>query len=370
MASVTDKLYIKSADWNQNLYANNSFSFSWNETLWYVLSTYTPSVTSVSNTMWWTAVDNTLNMWEVYSLYAGAGVWVILYDVTPQPQTYKIVKFVKNWVEYCVPGSWSSAYVVDFLLVGWGWGWWGYPWWASWWWGAWWLLECCWFNVDWDIGITIWWWWAWWNSSVWYNWWNSMINFWCYNYIIAFWWWGWNGGVAQNCHWWQDWGSWWWNWFPWVERCWYWCPWQWNNWWAYLTRAGWWGWWAWCAWCDWIYWWKNKCCWWNWWIWIQNNFSWTNVYYSWWWWWTWLNWHWVWWCWWWWNWDSNTWCNATFYWWWWWAWLNSWWWAWCQWIAIIRYPTACWYDMSGWCKYTCGDYTIHCFTSDGTLSVN
>ena len=46
------------------------------------------------------------------------------------------------------------------------------------------------------------------------------------------------------------------------------------------------------------------------------------------------------------------------------------WWNWGWWVAIFRYPTECWYNIEWWCKYTCWDYTIHCFTSNGTLTVS
>jgi hypothetical protein len=39
-------------------------------------------------------------------------------------------------------------------------------------------------------------------------------------------------------------------------------------------------------------------------------------------------------------------------------------------VFILRYPTSAWYNMTWGCKYTCWNYTIHCFTSDWTLTVN
>lgn len=65
----------------------------------------------------------------------------------------------------------------------------------------------------------------------------------------------------------------------------------------------------------------------------------------------------------------SRWCDATYYWWWGWWGSNTYWWNWCQWIFIIRYPTACNYCISWGTKYTCWDYTIHCFTSSWPLTV-
>ena len=36
-------------------------------------------------------------------------------------------------------------------------------------------------------------------------------------------------------------------------------------------------------------------------------------------------------------------------------------------IFILRYPTACWYSLTGGCKYTCWNYTIHCFTKSWAI---
>lgn len=243
-----------------------------------------------------------------------------------------------------------EAYI-EFLLVWWGW--WG---WninkASWWWWAWWLLHCCDYLItSWQYCVVVWdWWWTWaWRSQTeWCNWCNSTFD-----WITAYWWWGWAG--TQWYDYWQNWWSWWWwGWCAW----WTWCVWQWHDWgkWAWYSSSssGWWGWWwAWWAWCCW-----SRPYWWLWWTWCTLNISWVSYTYSR-------------------GWDGSAclgscwtprdWVN---YWdWWWWA-CWCYWYCWHSWIFIARYPTACWYNISWWCKYTCWDYTIHCFTSDGTLTIS
>jgi hypothetical protein len=37
---------------------------------------------------------------------------------------------------------------------------------------------------------------------------------------------------------------------------------------------------------------------------------------------------------------------------------------------MVRYPTACNYNITWWNKYTDWNYTIHCFISDWTLTIN
>jgi len=278
---------------------------------------------------------------------------------------------------------------IDFLLIWWWWWWWLLAWW---WGGGWWYIECNWYEIDnWDICIIIWTWWSWATVCRWWwnNWWNS-----CFWDIVACWWgWGWWYETDKN---WKDWWSgWWWSW--WAEYWWSWAcynmpgcwvSWQWNSWWCWMNcwtsqrRTWWWwggAWWDWCRW--WCYWtWSCYCTqltvWWAWWLWKCSCISWSCQWYAWW---------WSWWdlcyntsgpvCWWWWRWwatDGKR--NATWYWWWgWWSWqccCSGRAWNWCKWIFIARYPTACWYDITWWTKYTCGDYTIHCFTSNGTLTVN
>ena len=255
-----------------------------------------------------------------------------------------------DWVSAtCSVSAIIEAYI-EFLLVWWGW--WG---WninkASWWWWAWWLLHCCDYLItSWQYCVVVWdWWWtwAWYSQTEWFNWCNSTFD-----WITAYWWWGWAGTSWYNY--WQNWWSWWWwGWCAW----WTWCAWQWHNWgcWAWYSSSssGWWGWWwAGSNWCNW-----QRTYWWLWWTWCTLNISWVSYTYSK-------------------GWDGSA-ClgscwtpgNWVNYWdWWWWAcWCN--WYCWHSWIFIARYPTACWYSIIWWCKYTCGDYTIHCFTSDWTLTV-
>lgn len=254
--------------------------------------------------------------------------------------------------------------VIDFLLVWWWWGWWywrgSYNCWAWWWW-AWWLIYCTDYELsDWSYSVII---WAWWNRS---NWWDS-----CALWCIAVWWWFWWDNYNGNYVKWQDWWSWWgWIYYYWL---WNWTTWQWNSWWSSSSSAAWWGWW----WIWWAGWAGSSWNWWTWWLWCLLTITWANQYYaSWWGWWSnstpWHSYHW-WWCWWWYN-NGYVYAtNATTYWsWWWWGWLTSAckWWNWCQWIFILRYPTSCWYSITWWTKYTCGDYTIHCFTSNWTLTVS
>lgn len=245
----------------------------------------------------------------------------------------------------------SIPMYIDFLLVAWGWWWWSwcadyYNWPWGWWAG--WVIQCCWYLLPWDINVVI---WSWWAANT--NWWNS-----CFWDIVACGWWRWwNYGVKWWNWWsWGWWANWWWGYWEWIE-------WQWWRWWIASNAWWWWGWasavwWSWDAYCRWWYGWD----------WIFNDFSWDNYMYAWWGWGYWYCWRWAWWNGWWWAW----WCvyvgaaNASYY-WWWWGWN---WWCWYQWIFIARYPTACWYNITWWCKYICDNYTIHCFTSDWTLTVN
>ena len=256
---------------------------------------------------------------------------------------------------------------IDLLVVGGG-GWWSawedryiYRWWWGWWAG--WYIYCEAYPLDKECSqynVLVWAWWVWKNTSaaanVW-HWWNS-----CFGSIVACWGWQW---------WYENWCDWWsWGW-GWGNRIWCWIVWQWHNgWWIYWQYWWWWGWAA-EAGCNW------KCtCWWKWWDWCLNSISWEAVYYSWW---GWGSWYscpgWLWWCWWW-NWShaNANWCDAPCYWWWWGGgWKNGTcrWWNWCQWVVILRYKTdwTCWIKPSStwWCKYTCWEYTIHCFTSSWTF---
>ena len=258
--------------------------------------------------------------------------------------------------------------VVDLLVLAW-WGW-GWKWWSmtQWGWGwAGWLIYCLSTIIvpSASNSITVWaWWWPW---CKWCN--SSFLSY------TAIWWWNWSDYLT-----WWTWGSWWWavwtysdmgSWWAWTE-------WQWYNWWwgwySNQTWAWtWWGWgWAWWAWCS-----AFTNSWWTWGIWIITDITGTELCMAWGWGWAWYYWWAAWSYWWgnWWQqsrWDASYWLwkNATTYWsWGWgWGWCCSWnWWSWCQWIVVVRYLTACWYNASWWCKYTCGNYTIHCFTSNGTL---
>lgn len=289
----------------------------------------------------------------------------------------------------------SNAMIVDLLLVWWWAGWWcATSWYCRWWWGWgwWWITYCSNFELtQWNTyNIHIWsWWWIlanWCPSCVYNNDWLLLYSWWW-----GRWWWTPNWNVYNACDWdWWWWGSPWWKIYCWWQSlCWKW------NWWVstWACTIWWWGWWGWwCVgwnWCNWCASFWGNASWWNWWNWICTDISWELQWYWWWgWWWAWckqystdtiLAWLWQHW---WWNWwwcilcsgayvlcTSN---NATYYWWWGWWWHAywDWWWCWCQWIFVLRYPTACWYDITWWCKYTCGDYTIHCFTSDWTLSVS
>lgn len=259
-------------------------------------------------------------------------------------------------------GGWIKTWYIDLLVV-WGWGA-GAPWnyWA-WGWGAWWFVECICYpvnNTRTEYSVTVWW------RGVgciygynqWCDWWRSFFN-----HVIAYWWWGW--GVCTSC--WRSWASWWWGgWYYWNYAGWgaiYWN--QWRAWWSgscvsWGIARWWWGWGAGGAWCAWNTWY------WQWWAWKCSSISWATCWYSWWWGWYSSNWcKWAWWCWWW------GWCqygnqNAVYY--WWGGWGYGW--AWYCWVVILRYHTD-WSDWIlpssvWWTKYTCWDYTIHCFTSNDT----
>lgn len=246
---------------------------------------------------------------------------------------------------------------VDFLLIAWWWGWW----YAnnvnnSWWWGwAGWVIQCSNYLLDiWSYCIVI---WAWGSSGTSSAGWNGGNS--CFWDFIACWWWGW--GFANTwCAWW----SWWWAWFNlsyWSYAWGSWINWQWYAWWCSYQNAWWGWWWAWQAWWNWAG--AGSYIWWSWWNWIQSDISWTMTWYAWWGtWWSYRN------C------DfgvsgcGQSCCGG------WWIWgryCYAWTWgAWRCWVFILRYPTACWYDITWWTCYTCNDYTIHCFTSNSTLTVN
>ena len=239
--------------------------------------------------------------------------------------------------------TWPKTWYIDILVVWWGWNWSAPRWWWGWGWWAWWLIEINWYPISWEnCPVTVW----------------GIGQDSCFWFQVAKWWWNWWG-----CGWrWGDWWSWWWWWAQWWAW-WAWISWQWNNWWNYNWNSGWWWWWAWWAWCNAT----NVNTPWNWWSWKCSCISWSCQWYSAWWWWWWANGS-TWWTWWWW--DGKPywtrWCDATSYWsWWWWS-VNGTAWCWCQWIVILRYKTdwSCWIcgNSLWWCKYTCGQYTIHCFT--------
>lgn len=277
-----------------------------------------------------------------------------------------------NWLVTCVtPGEcvitascdWVSATCsvveqsyIDILVVWWGWNWWKAcqfnNYYYSWWGGGWWcVIEVCGLIIEETISSY--------DISVWWVQWSSCFS----DILVAPWWCEW----SNVYRWWWASGSWciWWNN---QNACrWWWGGWASENWYGSLDNNRWWKWI--CSsisWSNMGYWW-----WWGWW-WYGCSSSWDIKY-----WWEWMDG--------WWNWwqgkngnNSTDWCPATYYWWW---WGGGWlsysgfpknWWAWCQWIVIIRYKTDWSYwltNATGWCKYTCGDYTIHCFTSDWTFCI-
>lgn len=234
--------------------------------------------------------------------------------------------------------TWPKTWYVDVLVVWWGW--WGGCGWSYWWWwgGGWQVMEFYWFPItDICLNVEVGWWWTMRNS-----WGNS-----CIGEIIACW------GWSTRAEWWATSGSW--------------CPW-----WAFVKVSvgntwWWWGgaWWAWCAsnsgstWGKWVcsdISWSSQAYWWWGGGWFQSSSPWAS------------------WC------DGGgdwwgrycIWCNATGYWgWWWWGWYYCSWGTWWQWIVIVRYKTdwSCWIcnTSTWWTKYTCWDYTIHCFTNTSNV---
>lgn len=285
------------------------------------------------------------------------------------------------WVEF----NWA---IIDFLLV---WGWWA-GWGRDWWWWGWWGVIYC---EDYELqagnySVVV---WVWWKAvHMWAVWtataaWNS-----CFNWIVAcrwgMWWWyccynsSWCSTYISWQNWWSGWGGWFWcvNGWTWISWQWY-AGWTWKCW---AVTSGWWGWWgAWAVWANWT-WSSTYGCWWVGGIWFCSNIDWAYKYYwSWWSWWGCINVAWCcgWGC----GWSCNIstaacsrWGNWSCYWAWGWGWgmyaantACTWWgWDWCQWVFIVRYPTACWYNVTWWTKYTCWNYTIHRFTSNWTLTIN
>lgn len=232
---------------------------------------------------------------------------------------------------YTATCSVMSAIYIDFVVVWWWWGWASYSWWWGWWWA---VCVCCEFAINkGSYSITVWsWWWydRWWGYSY-FNW--VRANWWCWGTYNWAWWasWSWRswwGSVAWCWYWW-----WWWAWWNWSS--------------AYCsTYVYWWGWWAWVNWLWVMYWWGWGWFWWySWWYWQS-------------WWWTWGH-------------ASGWWSAANNCGWWGWAWWHrNCWWNGAWWLVKIRYLTGSWYNITWWNVSTSWDYTIHCFTSGGTLTVN
>jgi len=272
---------------------------------------------------------------------------------------------------------WVPSVTVDFLLV-WWWGAWGrgvMGWWGGWWWG--WVIYCTSYDVaKWTYCIKIWAWWTW-NCT------DTLAE--CHSWCLScFWdmvayggwgWWPWINSTVCCFNWasgWSWWGGWAFTWCcPWGMG-WYWYASQWNNGWISAAyESWWWGWWY--A----VMGKTNTLRWGMWWCWLCVDISWSYARYWW--------WGGGWWCnaglaqdrWWvWWG-KWYDWCNSSSYWWWGgWAWMTTSctvckkWGNGCQGVFILKYPTACWYSVSWWTTYTSWNYTIHCFTSDWTLTIN
>lgn len=266
----------------------------------------------------------------------------------------------------------AAPTIVNYVLI-WGWG--GWNGWVNgnfwgWGWGAWGTIICC--NtqlLDGTYCVTIWLWWnayQWWDRASAYNWWNSTFGS-----ITAYWWWAWwNVGW-----WWCPWGSWWGAWPAGTSTTQIGgagCSWQWNKGWNWIYYS--WSWWAWWGW--WWAWWcgcDNTGCFdaWNGWAWVCISMFWMNCCFSWWWgWWWFSNWgnatHW-WWRWW----NANSGCNGAdgttcgsg-----WWGWINGWW-KWADGVMILWYKNTCNYCISWGNKETINWYCVHCFTTNGTLTV-
>ena len=278
--------------------------------------------------------------------------WVTVWSSLSLSCYYKCVDAIPTW---------SNIAIVDILLIGW---WWGG--WRSWnnsnfWWGggAGDALDITKRAIEaWTYPVTI---WAWWAQNV--SWWAS-----CFDWIVALW-----GGAWWSTGAWCCWGNWWWA----VST---WAVWVWNhNWgkWCANSSCGWyWGWWG--GGSRWT--WGDACMsggsmyWWLGWLWLLTCITWHNECFAWGWW---GRWYYGWqWCYWWW--DSTgswAWGNGHTCWsWWWWApagtssSCKAWSWAW--WVLIIAYPSWCDYNITGAnCSCTCNWVCVHCFTSNGTLTI-
>lgn len=325
-----------SVDWTKysEYYVSAEAPWYWSW-CWHNFYLINKALSVCSSTSYWKNASN------VMLKYCRPSEWQIVFDATTW------------WVTLCV--YWKQkqtqpqkVWYIDLLVVWWWWGWWHWSWWSSWnspWWGwwAWWYILCTCYPITEKSSIVV---WAWWPNSN--NWWSS-IAFW----LTAYGWWRWQMGTTSSWYSACPWGSWWW----WSNWCW--CCWQGHNW---STQHPWW--WGWAC---------SPGTWNTWWAWCQNTLLWYEQYFAAWWWWRW----WYWWTWWWWNWYWVGWASAWQPWttrgsWWWWGNCGTWspaWWDWCQWIVVVRYktdwswwlcPTSAW-----WCKYTCWEYTIHCFVTTG-----
>lgn len=271
--------------------------------------------------------------------------------------------------------GWSNAFV-DVLLVGWG-GSWGYSTngnqGTGWWWAGW-VKYFANVKVN-EVNQVIVWLWGEENRG------GSCRNNWtdsAFNSLIAHWW-GWGGSfygvyiTEQGMPWASWWGAWGCIWCstyfaPWKNLVWEWS----YSYVKYNATAGtwWWGAWWFCTpcWQDW-YWNINwgfwvcydiegevKCYGWGgWWGWKTNYWNWKDWGGSW------AN------C------TTLCGCDATTCGSWWGGWYQYCkWWAWWWGLVVVRYRTdwSNWItDATWWCKYVCGDYTIHCFTQDDVFKV-
>ena len=341
------------------------------DTSWYWPWNYYSSSTFITNTSWdWSSQQNdNLRWWETWVVqwWAELTVWNQSITLASENSDWFMSASDKKKLD-SIKAGWLIVWMVDVLVV---WGWWAwwtwstnYVWSAGWWWGGWWVLYCQWKMIfQWNYNIVVWSGWTAYGSCS-CNWWYS-----CFSDICAAWWWAWWSGLVNWCSWW----SWWWAWGCYGDTsrsAWCWTSWQWNNWWKSCycwTCSFWWGWW-WGAGCN-----ASGDWWWKWGDWTPISITWTDTYYwAWWGWWSSKSWWivWAWWNWGWWRWGycKENWISWTWYWSWGWGGggLCRWWWG-SKWIVVIRYKKDWSYwivNATGWTKYECWDYCIHCFTCD------